>query len=562
MADELRRRTLDDDSDVYLVNHGVPPSGGVIIGTTPGAEHEVFDTLPEYDEIVSTFQQSYKDYLLEWKRVKTYPPNTIPIPLPFSATYFTRTNNDGFLVSVPTPPVPSYPIHNYKPVAFVVQKIPPSIFEEFNVFENRVNDDVKKNIILCVLLGVIGLVLVLSILAVMSNVLTQPLTWITIVARRIINNDVQKGSSNSECSNSDAVGNDRESKKRKKHQKKKPNMFSSTSIEYFSPVKNEFTVLEDDVSGMNPDPEAGDHDKVGFVNLDYHPEADANAWCTLSTELQQLLEAFQSMIHGFSGDGVSEVAEPGLCEIQNSLTCHSDFSKLYEGTIEEEDSFKTLSSKRQASSSTSATTVGSVEEENSFRTLSSNMPVSDSTPASSVGSMDNKSNRSRVVTDASYHHNPSNASPKSNRRDSSHNIQTSLHAAPLKSMDEIFERASTPQDQPSFCSSAIHDQDSFEVLSSSQQQDTPESRFKYDHGITLPDPSPRTAQMIVPAPIKVNWKSTLGAPKFDPKPMLQKRGRPFRKIKTACCSRLFWWIVVLMVSSLDILNTQTESGDP
>jgi hypothetical protein len=553
-GNDLRRRTLDDDSDVYLVYNG-NPGVGLIVGSTSGSEHKVFETLPEYDEIVSAFEKVYEEYLFEWKRVKSSPPNTMPIPKPISSTYFTKTSDDGFLVSVPTPPVPYFPNDNYVPYAFVVQKIPPSIFKEFDVFENRVREDVKKNIILCILLGVVGLILVLSILAVMSNILTQPLTWITIVARKIINNDVQNGSRgriNSNDSNGDAMGNNQNSK-----------VLPSTSIEYFSRGKTESIILEDDVPGMNLDPEAADNDKVGFVNFDYHPEADANAWCTIGTELQQLLEAFQSMIHGFSGDGVSEVAEPGLCEIQNSLTWCSDFSKFYRRSIEEEGSFKKISSKRQASEATAATTVGSVEGENSFRILSSNIPVSDLTQISTVGS-----NNSQVVTDASYHHNPSNemgdtycVSPKPNHRDSSHNSRTSLLAAPLESMDELFERASAPQDQPSFLSSAIQDQDSSEECSVSQQLDTPASRFKHDNIIMLPDRPPRTSQMIVPAPIKVNWTSTLNAPKFDPKPMFQKKERPFQKIKIACCSKLFWWIVVLMVSSFKKIYTQTELGE-
>ena len=71
--------------------------------------------------------------------------------------------------------IPEYPWDNpdYVPTAFVVQKIHPTVFVDFYIFSDRVRGDMKKNIILCVLLGVFGLLVVLLILAGMSNVLTQ-----------------------------------------------------------------------------------------------------------------------------------------------------------------------------------------------------------------------------------------------------------------------------------------------------------------------------------------------------------------------------------------------------
>jgi hypothetical protein len=116
-------------------------------------------------------------------------------------------------------------------------------------------------------------------------------------------------------------------------------------------------------------------------------------------------------------------------------------------------------------------------------------------------------------------------------------------------MDETSEqRISVIQDTPSFCSSVIHDQDSSDDMASPQEEGLPESQFKHDEGIVLPGPPPTTSRMIVPAPMKVNLTSTLGAPKLDAKPMFKKIERPFENIRTACCSRLFWWIVLLMVS--------------
>ena len=485
----MKRRTLDDDTDVYSVFNrggGKRAGDGIIFGTTPGAEHKVFDKLPEYDKILSHLQKSYYDRIPEWEKWRDAPAGTIPRPEPLSGTYFARADNGGFLVSTCVPPVPEYPWENpnYSPIAFTVQKMTPTIFGEFHVFADRVRQDVMKNIILCVLLGIFGLLLVLAILAVMSSLLTQPLKWITIVARKVINNDEKRASRRS--INSDLSFSYSGTMEKMKKAKKKRKLISSTSRQYFNEGDSKagsFSV--DDPSSMNRDLEADNKSENGFVNFDYHPEASASPWCTLSTELLQLLEAFQSMIHGFSGDGVSEVAEPGFHEIQNSLTWHSDFSKLYEGDIEAEDSFKKLSPMRQVSSSTRATTIGSMED--SFGNL------------------------------------------RSNNRDSSH-------------------KSRLPQDYPTFYSSAINDQNSSGELSPPQRQDMPESRSEHDCGIILPGPPPKASNTIVPAPMKLNLTSTLGAPEFDPKPMLQNREWPCQKIKTACCSRLFWWIVLLMVS--------------
>lgn len=496
MADDLRRRTLDDDSDIYLI---LNPRGLVIgrsIGTTPGAKHEIFEKLPEFDEISLNTQKSYFDRIPEFERWRDASNGTLPEPEPLSKTYFTRSTDGGFLVAIPVPPIPDYPWEdpNYHVIAYSVQKITPTIFEDFYVFADRVRRDVRKNIIVCVVLGLIGLVVVLSILAVMSHLLTQPLTWITVVARKVINNETEKSkraSTNSEFSYSysDKKERIRESKKRKQEAKKKRNLFSSTSRQYFSEGNSNDAIVEvdslsvDDSSRANRDLEADAQLEDGFVNFDYHPDAGGSPWCTLSTELVQLLEAFQSMIHGFSGDGVSEVAEPGFYEIRNTLTWHSDFSKLFDVNIEAEDIVKKLSSTRQVSSSTRATTIGSVGE-----------------GSSSTWQL------IRFVSDASE------------------------------------KQSSIQQESPEFYSSTIHDQESSDELSIQG------SRFKQESGIILPGLPPKASHTIVPAPVKVNLVSNLGSPEFEPKPIVQNREKPFQKTRTAVCSRLFWWIVVLMVS--------------
>ena len=245
------------------------------------------------------------------------------------------------------PPLPKYPWLNpgYIPVAFTVQKIKPTVLREFHEFEDRVNQDVRKNIIVCVFSGFLGLIIALSILACVSRVLTQPLEWITKVARKIIhNNDTATSdrgtlrNTNHRCSHGK-----KKTKKKKRHLTMNQGM-STTSMKYCSDeIIVDGTSDAENVAGFNDHHDFGynndiidcssnggdekddddEEEKVdSFVNFDYYPsldKEDSKRRCTPSTELQQLLESFHSMIHEFSGDGVSEVAEAGFCEIKNTM---------------------------------------------------------------------------------------------------------------------------------------------------------------------------------------------------------------------------------------------------
>ena len=67
--------------------------------------------------------------------------------------------------------------------------------------------------------------------------------------------------------------------------------------------------------------------------------------------------------------------------------------------------------------------------------------------------------------------------------------------------------------------------------------------------ISLPGPPQGTTRTLVPGPIKINVCSTLGTPyKFDPRPDLQEEEGTLKKFTVASHSKLFWWIVLLMVS--------------
>jgi len=541
VGEDLQRRTLDDDSDAYIIyndpnnnNNNNNTLTGLIVGSTPGAEHKVFERLPEIDEIKADLQRTYYDQIPNWEEWRDNQ-GTVRKPERIPTTYFARTKNGGFLASVPIPPTPEYPWDDarYGPIGFLVQKIEPSVFEDFFDFEKQVKQDVKKSIILCVLLGVFGLVLILLILAAMSKILTQPLTWIAFVARKIISNDSRTWKSLNQ-NNKSSHGTDTliEVKNRKKSMKKKEIVSGSTNNKICTEdsectiihSNNEHppsTILKNDRFGLDRDLEANDldeDDEVGFVNFDYNSEGNQSLCCTLSTELQLLLEAFQSMIHGFSGDGVSEVAEPALCEIQNCVIWHSDFAKLYE--YNREKSGKNI---RQVSNATNGTTDTSIENSGAF--------IID-TSYHSIGN-------NEITTPDIYH--------KSNQPDSRHDSMVSSGSSSSLQIDE-----KTLQEHSTFSSRILRH------IESQQSMPKAEHECEKSTSVYLPGqllgPTLGAPQTIVPAPLKVNLTSTLGAPKFDPRPTVQQKDRIFGKIKTACKSKLFWWIVLLMALPVFLTN--------
>jgi hypothetical protein len=61
---DLKRRTLDEESDVYLTLWG----SSTIVGSTPNAPHKVFDKLLEYDEMHNALQRDYYDRIPLWEK--------------------------------------------------------------------------------------------------------------------------------------------------------------------------------------------------------------------------------------------------------------------------------------------------------------------------------------------------------------------------------------------------------------------------------------------------------------------------------------------------------------
>jgi HAMP domain-containing protein len=67
----------------------------------------------------------------------------------------------------------------------------------------------------------------------------------------------------------------------------------------------------------------------GGLRLSDDEGLTAKAPCSPSTEIDQLVSEFRAMVQGFSGTGLPKVAVVDPFEIQNRLTWHSDFHKLY-----------------------------------------------------------------------------------------------------------------------------------------------------------------------------------------------------------------------------------------
>jgi hypothetical protein len=82
---------------------------------------------------------------------------------------------------------------------------------------------------------------------------------------------------------------------------------------------------------------------------DYRLAENRSRRCMPRTEIRQLVEEFQTMIHGFSGSGPSHVAEPAIFQLKNNLTWHDDFAKLYDSEGLTRRSFRQTSQSTEAS---------------------------------------------------------------------------------------------------------------------------------------------------------------------------------------------------------------------
>jgi hypothetical protein len=276
LANVLSTQVLNVSADVCVARY----SDGSLLTISQGSDVDVFGRLSEFDEISNALKSQLGIYLDSLKAATEDDSIEIgqPIfikPMPSGGVYTATL--------LPVPPTSLEGAESYEPVAVLIQKMPPEVFEVVTSIGSAIDDDVRKTTILSVVLGICGLCVVLLILAVMSTVLTRPLTFVTAVAYSVINYDY----------------NDKAEQK-------------------------------------------DDDDDSLLTNFDKLYRS-ALLRCTPKTEVVRVVEEFQIMIQGFSGLGASQVAEPPLFQIRNRLTWHSDFAQFYHPEGHTKKSFRQTS---------------------------------------------------------------------------------------------------------------------------------------------------------------------------------------------------------------------------
>jgi hypothetical protein len=294
LADYLTTRVLNVDSNVYVARYDT----GSIISASPNADYGLFEKLPNYDDIKKGMDRQLETYMNVLR--STQPDSNQSIDQPIFLTPL--VSGDIITASfLPVPPKTLDGADGYRPVAFVVQRMPVDVFDVVNDVQSDIDADVWRSLCFSVAIGVGGLILVTAILAGMSSILTSPLTFITKVASQVVNNVLAE-------------------------------------VEGPLNDSNERQRLSYD------DPTNAARDYI----IDYN-----SSRCTPKTEVNLLVEEFQRMIQCFSRVGASSVAEPPLFEINNELVWHSDFARLYHPSGLSKMSFRETSVSTQASESMS-----------------------------------------------------------------------------------------------------------------------------------------------------------------------------------------------------------------
>jgi hypothetical protein len=294
LSEYLTNRVLNVDSNVVVATYDT----GCIISVSPNTDYGIFEKLPMYDEIKKEMDRQLATYMNELR--STRPDNQQFLDQPIFLTPL--TSGDIITASfLPIPPKQFDGAERYRPVAFVVQRMPVDVFDVVKTVESDIDTDIRRALYFSVAMGLGGLILVMAILAGMSSILTSPLTFITKVASQVINNAL-----------TDMKG----------------------------PLNDSFDRKD------SPDdcPLEAARDNVSDYNI---------SRCTPKTELNSLVEEFQRMIQGFSGVGASNVAESPLFQIKNELVWHSDFAKLYHPAGLSKKSFRQASISTEASESMS-----------------------------------------------------------------------------------------------------------------------------------------------------------------------------------------------------------------
>ncbi|KAG7350669.1 hypothetical protein IV203_010029 [Nitzschia inconspicua] len=453
LSQYLKNRVLNVDADVYVVRYDT----GSIFSVSPNAEYTVFEKLDVHEQIKTEMDQQLDNYLRNLKATAAEGQQdnidqpTFLAPLP-SGDIITAS----FL---PVPPKSFFEAELYKPVAFVVQRMPVDVFRVVDDVENDIDRGIRRALFLSVSLGIGGLLLILAILGRMSAILTSPLTFITRIANQVINN---------------ALIDEDESLTMKR--------------------------IHSDIEGQ------ARHENMVISHY-------TASRCTPKTEVNSLVEEFQKMIKGFSGDGASNVAEPPLFQVRNELVWHSDFSKLY---IPDGVTKKSL---RQTSVSTETSETFSGRSQ-ANETIMLPKPDADGEQIDSD---------EQLQTQSVYY--PSF---------SSRTLQQ-YFGGDEGGIQDIHE------DQPGTICPIPNQQESRGAGISGAVN--PEARIASVR-FSAQRPTMYTPN-VVPAPAKINRSPVLQAPKSSAKPMLQRDKSSAKKV---CSSSLFWWIVLLMAFPVLITN--------
>eukprot|EP00529_Nitzschia_sp_RCC80_P002757 CAMPEP_0113467282 /NCGR_PEP_ID=MMETSP0014_2-20120614/14730_1 /TAXON_ID=2857 /ORGANISM="Nitzschia sp." /LENGTH=1767 /DNA_ID=CAMNT_0000359577 /DNA_START=361 /DNA_END=5664 /DNA_ORIENTATION=+ /assembly_acc=CAM_ASM_000159 len=533
--------------------------------------------------------------------------------------YIEELPNGGILTAspLPLPPDPEDPARqeSYRPSAYVVQIISNDVFSVVLEIEESINEDVRKNITWSCVAGALGLAVVLVLLSIMSRALTRPLTWITDVSRQIIYNDYgsknnfscsqeddrshQRYSQNDENSNH---GNDDASNQIYAEEKGDENSTSTNEnddegrvsgdldknggegpvfrSEVMASIDNAMQPVdigESETNSNNNVNEREDGSDVDEEGLDFQKDQEyhldpfddyisaANqSRCEIPrTEIRQLVEEFQTMIHGFSGSGPSQVAEPAIFQLKNTLSWHDDFAKLYNSEGLTRRSF------RQTSQSTDAT-------ETETDGTNQNQRSVPSTSQEEGGIQPNLSSPRKISLEApkSYlaaaieeEQQPEFQSQDMESEEESDEYLGSMLEIepPVPQSPEIRNIDSKLTPQASKEARTLHDQEAEELDSDEESASLKDEdgRKKESVPSSLLDSSYRksTVGFFPPPPpsskighmgrAKIHHNPVLGTPKSERKPILEEDGAA-EKAKV-CCSKLFWCILFLM--ALPVLMT-------
>jgi hypothetical protein len=602
LAADLDTQVLEEKADVYVVDY----YSGIIVSESPGSEYPLSSVLPQFDNI-----RAYLNFDIDsdaptwWMRYKNDKNNNandngdndneMTAMMKEPCLYVDELENGGILTAspLPLPPKPDDPKHElYRPSAFVVQIISNDVFSVVQEIEESINQDVTKNITWSCVAGALGLAVVLVLLSVMSRVLTRPLTWITDVSRQIIYNDY--GAKNTffrheeeeesyddkdeeyinnydrdhaEPRETDRVVDEQLRSTQDDNQEEEGPMFRSEvmqpsttngadeDVDIVERINDEDGVDEKQIDGGPAVPDSHDYFHCDRFD-DYRSVAGPLRCGPPRTEIRKLVEEFEIMIHSFSGTGPSQVAEPAVFQLKNTLTWHDEFAKLYDSEGLTRRSF------RQTSQSTEATET----EITDITQQSPPPPLPPLTSQEERGAQQSVPSLRQLIPDKpkSYfvaaieeEQQPdfqSQAMDDEQKEESDEYLGATLDLRPHPTEFEYNNaQSSTDQVEPMGAQQA-EDSGSLTDEEEQRKESAPSARLDSSHrksSVSFLPPPPPSSKTGRSGRAKIHRNPVLGTPKSEKKPVLQEDGAAERA--KVCCSKLFWCIVLLM--ALPVLLT-------